>query len=149
MSPRVITDGIPATPVLGYRGDSGGGSGLIFGAPAISGLTNPGLSGDTLSSPTRSVNAIAIKVTLMHVIDDTMTGTFGAQPSCGIPRRVVARYAAWFHYGIDGLPCQGTMVCAAPGHAGTVFATGGRKRFDVRDMSGRRICSVQEQVGEG
>lgn len=149
MSPRVITDGIPATPVLTSGGESGGGSGLIFGAPAISGLTNSGLSGDTLSSPTRSVNAIAIKVTLMHVIDDTMTGTLGAQPSGVIPQRVVARHAARFHYGIVGIHCQGARLRAVPGRAGTVFAMGGRKRFCVRDMPGRRICSVQEQVGEG
>lgn len=73
MSPRMITDGIPATPALAASGESGGGSGLIFGAPALSGFTSPGLSENTLGAPTRSVSAVTS--TTVGVI---MPGTYTA-----------------------------------------------------------------------
>jgi hypothetical protein len=73
MSPRMITDGIPATPAPAASGESGGGSGLIFGAPALSGLTNPGLSENALGALTRSVSAV-----ISTSVGAIMPGTYTA-----------------------------------------------------------------------
>src|SRR6185437_8059470 len=71
----------------------------------------PRILGNMLGEPTGSVNALAIKLNLMHVFDDTITNRARHIASSILCYWMIgSRHAARFHYDIEGADCQGATA---------------------------------------
>lgn len=131
-------------------GTSGGGSGLIFGVPAISGFTSPGFSGIRSTRLLVPSTPLQSGETLMHVYLATLAAASSAQPFILVEQVVPARHPARIHYGIRGMLCQaGNCVRMVFDNAGTVLAGEGRESISMCDAQGWGSGGSEEQVGEG